>query len=184
MLMKKGKFAASVITTPLLVASLGMAAFAQAPVDNTAATQTETSQEQGKGHGHRQKPNNTSENHENSDRSKSETTDSTGTKKSSTQKKKKKDKKNSPGAKIAESIAALSDGDSKTNAQAAYDDFSTAMNAMIKAEKDGASDDELTELKATVKEKRKTLDEALKAAGIEITKPEKKQKKTTNTTSE
>ncbi len=182
--MKKGKFAASVITTGLLIASLGMTAFAETPTDDTAATQTESRHERGEGQGHRQKPDKVSKNQDSSDQNESGTTDSTATKDSTKQKKKKKDKKNSPGAKISESIAALADGDAKTNAQAAYDAYDAAMEAKIKAEKNGASEDELSELKATVKEARKALDEALKAAGIEITKPEKRQKQTTTTTSE
>ncbi len=182
--MRKGKFAASVITTGLLIASLGMTAFAEAPADDTATTQTETRHERGDGQEHRQKPDRSSENRENTDQSESGTKDSTSTKDSTKQKKKKKDKKNSPGAKIAESIAALADGDAKTTAQSAYEAYDAAMDAKIKAEKNGASEEELTELKATVKETRKALDEALKAAGIENIKPEKKQKQSTTTTSE
>ncbi len=56
--MKKGKFAASVITTGLLVASLGMAAFAQSPTDGQTATQTEDQQDAGQrsDQGRRQRP--------------------------------------------------------------------------------------------------------------------------------
>ena len=137
--MKKGKSIASVIIVGLLVASLGTTCFAQETAEDQKDTKISEQQD-----GTQLKR---------SKRTSEDQSDSNKTGENDSQKEKRKDKKkngkHSSGARIAESIAALEDGEAKSKAQAAYNAFEEA---------------------------RKNLDEALKAAGIETTRSKDKQK--------
>ena len=137
--MKKGKSIASVIIVGLLVASLSTTCFARETAEDQTGTQISDQQDGTQ----LNRSKRTSE--DQSDSNKSGENDSQKGKR----KDKKKNGKQSSGAVIAESIAALEDGEAKTKAQAAYDAFEEA---------------------------QKNLDEALKAAGIETTRSKDKRK--------
>ena len=144
--MKKRKFITSVVTVGLLLALLGTTCFAEEITEDKTGTEV-SEQQDGAQLKRSGKASEVQSDEDNSGENDSQKEKGRG---------KKKHGRHFYGAGIAESIAALEDGEAKTKAQAAYDAYDKA---------------------------REALDEALKSAGIEPVKSKNKQKSSSQSSS-